>query len=664
VLVLALCFVGLSVGGHFDLFPLGENDPSFWQNNMFTPTHHVIDLSEENWEDMFVEFGFVSPVIHHYGCSYVFRTNTGFAKQGSISVNNYDDTNTWKTSMKVIFAPDDIPAGTEELTLTTNCAINRYAAVFPPSGEDGASVIIDLRKVSLPDHPYLLNAFPVYDGGAGTWAATDPLSRLFYHGPGHGDTNEDVDTFTDSLGYSQEIFWNGFAMLDLADFFETYPMERPVLEIQWYKDVDDSTEMKIYACPASVDTDCDRPSQFDELISAYDLEDEDYESAYGLLFAPLDRLLDDGFDARILIHANDESEMGVFPYVRIWDAANLDTDPVLFDLRWEDDFLGAEFFNLLDVEVHPDCASTTDATDTDQEFMQTGHVINCEWRVSAGETTCTLEATGIEFDREEGVLFVEAEWPSAWRTKQHPVIEFWVSTNEPGSVDGTPILCPIAADGPVTATKTSIESQIDMMTAFTLSVGGRTYYRTPEWARMMMDDDVPLTHGWQVSVPPVGGQFANNARLRLQAFPDPDASSIIMHSFVKVFEGTEPCSTLPSCQNGGTCVPGFSNTRTCECPEGYSGDVCEIEDPCMDVDCENDGRCMDGICYCAGSHFGENCEISLADTFAEMQSLIDALKEDVNATNTEIDEIWEELSSGSALHAAFALVLAVFVLLM
>ncbi|GAB5538994.1 MAG: hypothetical protein Salg2KO_10970 [Salibacteraceae bacterium] len=61
-----------------------------------------------------------------------------------------------------------------------------------------------------------------------------------------------------------------------------------------------------------------------------------------------------------------------------------------------------------------------------------------------------------------------------------------------------------------------------------------------------------------------------------------------------------------TCLNGGTCVEGI-----CECPIGFSGATCELEDKCLseDVDCQNGGTCDDGDCDCPNGFSGDECQI-------------------------------------------------------
>ncbi len=59
------------------------------------------------------------------------------------------------------------------------------------------------------------------------------------------------------------------------------------------------------------------------------------------------------------------------------------------------------------------------------------------------------------------------------------------------------------------------------------------------------------------------------------------------------------------CNNGGICEDG-----ACECPNGFSGASCDVEDLCItqNVICLNDGVCVDGECDCEPFYRGENCQ--------------------------------------------------------
>lgn len=80
--------------------------------------------------------------------------------------------------------------------------------------------------------------------------------------------------------------------------------------------------------------------------------------------------------------------------------------------------------------------------------------------------------------------------------------------------------------------------------------------------------------------------------------------------------GMSPC-LLDPCENGGECIAGDGDDRTCVCPEGFSGDDCEIEseDPCLPSPCDNGGTCIVGmegaVCECPQGFDGDACEIDI-----------------------------------------------------
>ncbi len=70
----------------------------------------------------------------------------------------------------------------------------------------------------------------------------------------------------------------------------------------------------------------------------------------------------------------------------------------------------------------------------------------------------------------------------------------------------------------------------------------------------------------------------------------------------------ELCEETPQEETSSlTCLN--NGTLTCTCPYNYRGEGCEIYDPCLNVDCGNNGRCLDGQCSCNNLFFGERCEI-------------------------------------------------------
>ncbi|KAM4629277.1 neurocan core protein [Polymixia lowei] len=72
-----------------------------------------------------------------------------------------------------------------------------------------------------------------------------------------------------------------------------------------------------------------------------------------------------------------------------------------------------------------------------------------------------------------------------------------------------------------------------------------------------------------------------------------------------------PCQTNP-CLHGGSCLQ-EGDGYSCYCPQGFSGESCEIDiDDCQSNPCQNGGTCIDEInsfvCLCLPSYGGAACE--------------------------------------------------------
>lgn len=83
---------------------------------------------------------------------------------------------------------------------------------------------------------------------------------------------------------------------------------------------------------------------------------------------------------------------------------------------------------------------------------------------------------------------------------------------------------------------------------------------------------------------------------------------LTFYSCKKEMNEPDLCENI-ACLNGGFCENG-----TCNCPEGFTGDNCEIEvivDPCAGIECLNEGICEDGACDCPEGFTGEFCEIEI-----------------------------------------------------
>ncbi|CAH1240249.1 NOTCH2 [Branchiostoma lanceolatum] len=85
------------------------------------------------------------------------------------------------------------------------------------------------------------------------------------------------------------------------------------------------------------------------------------------------------------------------------------------------------------------------------------------------------------------------------------------------------------------------------------------------------------------------------------------------HNFV-CESGAQVC---PHCQNGGNCSSCFADSIvTCECPVGFTGDLCEKNiDDCATTPCKNNATCVDLVdsfeCVCDRGYTGLLCESDL-----------------------------------------------------
>ena len=80
-----------------------------------------------------------------------------------------------------------------------------------------------------------------------------------------------------------------------------------------------------------------------------------------------------------------------------------------------------------------------------------------------------------------------------------------------------------------------------------------------------------------------------------------------------LFVAVDNCDPNP-CQNDGNCIDGI-NSFTCDCEDGFSGDICEVNiDECASFPCLNGGTCIDGVntftCQCVPDFTGVACETS------------------------------------------------------
>ena len=68
-----------------------------------------------------------------------------------------------------------------------------------------------------------------------------------------------------------------------------------------------------------------------------------------------------------------------------------------------------------------------------------------------------------------------------------------------------------------------------------------------------------------------------------------------------------------NCSENGQCVDGVNNFN-CSCDPGFTGELCQTNtDECVGVNCSGNGECLDGvnsfICKCSLGYTGEVCDI-------------------------------------------------------
>ncbi|XP_016146556.1 neurocan core protein-like [Sinocyclocheilus grahami] len=116
-----------------------------------------------------------------------------------------------------------------------------------------------------------------------------------------------------------------------------------------------------------------------------------------------------------------------------------------------------------------------------------------------------------------------------------------------------------------------------------------------------------LAQGWITSEPVPTEEPSS------QTTGSPEENTIVamMENSPSRISEDDPCLTNP-CLHGGSCLTegeGYS----CLCPQGYSGESCEIDiDDCQSNPCQNGGTCIDEInsfvCLCLPSYGGATCE--------------------------------------------------------
>jgi len=83
---------------------------------------------------------------------------------------------------------------------------------------------------------------------------------------------------------------------------------------------------------------------------------------------------------------------------------------------------------------------------------------------------------------------------------------------------------------------------------------------------------------------------------------------VMVFSMALFLASCNECADL-ECQNGGEGKEDANGNCFCDCPAGFSGDNCEIQDLCYNVQCPTNAECdpEDGECYCNPGYEGSDC---------------------------------------------------------
>lgn len=106
---------------------------------------------------------------------------------------------------------------------------------------------------------------------------------------------------------------------------------------------------------------------------------------------------------------------------------------------------------------------------------------------------------------------------------------------------------------------------------------------------------------------------------------------VIILSLIAVNSCGDPCKDI-NCNNNGTCVEG-----DCNCDPGYSGPLCSIQDLCFSVNCNN-GTCVDGTCECDPG-YGGDCTVILRTAYIDTYNAQEICSSDPSFTDNYTAEV-------------------------
>lgn len=92
--------------------------------------------------------------------------------------------------------------------------------------------------------------------------------------------------------------------------------------------------------------------------------------------------------------------------------------------------------------------------------------------------------------------------------------------------------------------------------------------------------------------------------------------------------------TIPSARPSASLIDAHSETSTCSCDPGWSGENCDVELICPDQSCAGHGVCTFGKCVCAAGYSGHSCHIALMTNDVAKRSQT-RLGEQANRTATK-----------------------------
>uniref|UniRef100_A0A8K9UHA4 Neurocan core protein n=1 Tax=Oncorhynchus mykiss TaxID=8022 RepID=A0A8K9UHA4_ONCMY len=185
-------------------------------------------------------------------------------------------------------------------------------------------------------------------------------------------------------------------------------------------------------------------------------------------------------------------------------------------------------------------------------------------------------------------------------TREPPISIIWVPVEREKTISTTPL----TRDGPQTATaSTQLTTPLSIL---------KSSDREAE-SRLAVSESFVVGKGWK----PLGGRNPKSKEdktLVITEKTEKNPFGVIVPTWgydLNPSAEDNPCQTNP-CLHGGSCLP-EGDGYSCYCPQGYSGESCEIDiDDCQSNPCQNGGTCIDEInsfvCLCLPSYGGATCE--------------------------------------------------------